>query len=102
MDQRAEFYEREYRGGSAKIPNYMQYFDDWRDQSEAARQQLTCHLDLAYGHGEKETLDLFPAPNSQRLLIFIHGGYWHSMDKRDYSCIAPAFVKAGISVAVPN
>src|SRR4051812_16629997 len=102
MDNLADYYEREYRGTSKPIPNYDQYFIDWLTQSAAARQQFPCYLDLPYGPGEKEKLDLFPAPNSTRLLIFLHGGYWYSMDKQDYSCIAPAFVNAGISVAVPN
>lgn len=101
MATRADFYEREYRGGDT-IPNYEQYFIDWKENSTAARQQLNCHLNLEYGPGEKETLDLFVAPKSTRLLIFIHGGYWYSMDKDDYSCIAPEFIKAGISVAVLN
>src|SRR5947207_13297737 len=86
MTDLALFYEREYRSNDS-IPNYEQYFVDWRENSAAARRELRCHLDLAYGTSEKETLDLFPAANSTRLLIFIHGGYWYSMDKQDYSCI---------------
>jgi arylformamidase len=101
MANLADFYEHEYRGGDS-IPNYAQYFIDWKENSAAARQQLKCHLNLRYGSGEKETLDLFVAAKSTRLVIFIHGGYWYSMDKDDYSCVAPEFIKAGISVAVLN
>lgn len=103
MDRTPEFYEQEYHARDS-IPNYSQYFVDWRTNSEAARSELTCHLDLAYGPASQDKLDLFPAAgnHSRTLLIFLHGGYWHSMDKSDYSCMAPAFVQAGISVAVPN
>jgi len=100
MTNLADFYEKEYRGGT--IPDYDQYFVRWKEQSEVARQQLSGYLNLNYGTGEKETLDLFPAPKSTHLVLFIHGGYWHSMDKDDYSYIAAPFVNAGISAAVLN
>ena len=35
-------------------------------------------------------------------MIFIHGGYWRSLDKQDFSFIAPAFTRAGVTVAIPN
>jgi arylformamidase len=34
--------------------------------------------------------------------MFIHGGYWRSLDKSDFSFLAPALVDAGISLAVVN
>ena len=50
--------------------------------SEATRTRLECTLDVRYGPGEKETLDIFPAgaPNAP-VHLFIHGGYWRAMDK---------------------
>ncbi|HEX6720303.1 MAG TPA: alpha/beta hydrolase, partial [Burkholderiaceae bacterium] len=36
------------------------------------------------------------------VLVFIHGGYWRSLDKADHSFLAPAFVEAGATVVVPN
>jgi arylformamidase len=36
------------------------------------------------------------------VLVFIHGGYWRSLDKSDHSFIAPAFVRHGACVVVPN
>jgi arylformamidase len=101
MTQTPDFYEREYNNRAA-VPEHPRYFQQWIDDSIAAREQLTCYLDLAYGSGEKETLDLFPAPKSDRLLVFIHGGYWRAMDKRDFSWIARSFVEAGISTAALN
>jgi len=37
---------------------------------------LKCTLDIAYGDGPNETLDIFPAskPNAP-VVFFIHGGY---------------------------
>lgn len=96
-----EFCEAQYNG-RGRIPNYERYFEKWAEDSQTTRDSLTGHLDLAYGTGPSETLDLFIAPHSRRLLVFIHGGYWRSMDKRDFDWVAAPFVAQGLSVAVPN
>jgi len=36
------------------------------------------------------------------VLVFIHGGYWRSLDKADHSFVAPAFTEKGVCVVVPN
>ena len=43
-------------------------------------------------------------PNSADapVLVFIHGGYWRALDKRDHSFVAPAFTRRGVCVVVPN
>ncbi len=84
------------------VPDAAEYFRRWAEDSYAARQVLKHHANLAYGAGPQETLDLFPAPNSRYLLVFIHGGYWRAFDKDDFSWLAPPLVRAGISVAVLN
>src|SRR5262245_46483723 len=101
MNQSREYYTSEY-SARWRIPDYASYFEWWPKESATTRDELTCHLDLAYGAADKETLDLFPAANSTRLLVFLHGGYWRSMDKSDFSWIAAPLVKSGISVALPN
>jgi len=50
-----------------------------------------------------ETVDLFPARKGDgTCMMFIHGGYWRSLDKQDFSFLAPAWVDAGVSLAVVN
>src|SRR5216684_1480701 len=50
-----------------------------------------------------ETIDLFPARKGDgSCMMFIHGGYWRSLDKQDFSFLAPAWVDAGVSLAVVN
>ena len=64
---------------------------------------MTCHLDQRYGEAPGETLDLFPARKGDgSCMMFIHGGYWRSRDKQDFSFLAPAWVDAGVSLAVVN
>lgn len=60
--------------------------------------------DVAYGPHPMETLDLFrPAdPTGAPLHVYIHGGYWRSRVKEDFSYIAAPLVDAGAVVAVIN
>ena len=93
---------RQYNARAA-IPDHPKIFARWRADSLAARNGLRCETDYYFGPSPAETLDLYPAaaPNAP-LLIFIHGGYWRSLDKQDFSFLAPAFVRAGVAVAMPN
>lgn len=85
------------------VPDHAQYFARWAEGSQRARGTMTCHLDLRYGDAPGETLDLFPARKGDgSCMMFIHGGYWRSLDKRDFSFLAPTFVAGGISLAVAN
>jgi arylformamidase len=85
------------------VPEHPQFFARWAESSARARSTMTCHLDLAYGTQPGEKLDLFPARKGDgTCLLFIHGGYWRALDKKDHSFLAPALVGAGISVAVVN
>ena len=89
----------------ARIPEHPQIFEHWRERSAAVRERRATRLDLAYGDGPNETLDLFPADAASAaapVLVFIHGGWWRSLDKADHAFIAPAFTQAGAVVVVPN
>jgi arylformamidase len=102
MKYTAEFCEREYNA-RASIPDHPQIFARWAEQSAATRRLRACLIDLVFGEASGERLDLFPARNdSAPLLVFIHGGYWRSLDKSDFSWIAPPFVNHGVSVALLN
>ena len=93
------------------MPDHASHFSRWAEGSRSARSQLRGELDLCYGSHVGESLDVFPAPgfsgNPQRapgapVLVFIHGGYWRSLDKADHSFVAPSFVQHGACVVVPN
>ena len=56
-------------------------------------------LDIAYGPGPRDTLDLFrPKAAKPPVVIFIHGGYWQRLDKSHFSYLARSFVRAGAAV----
>jgi len=101
-DARATYYDSQYNA-RAMIPDHPQIFERGRKRSEEARASLPCRLDIPYGASVAEKLDIFPAEGrSDALLVFIHGGYWRSRDKSDFSYLAPAFVRSGVTLALPN
>ena len=60
-------------------------------------------LDLAYGEDPSERLDVLPAGRpGAPVLVYIHGGYWRALDKRDQSFVAPPFADAGAMVVLAN
>ena len=102
MNYTVEFCEREYNA-RASIPEHPQIFARWAEQSAAVRRLRACVIDLNYGETAAERFDLFPARRDDApLLVFIHGGYWRSLDKSDFSWIAPPFVNHGVAVALLN
>lgn len=97
-----DWLDRQYNNRS-RIPEHPQLFERWRAASAAARQGLTLRADQPYGDGPAERVDVFLADRADApAVIFIHGGYWRSLDKSDHSFIAPAFVERGVHVLVPN
>lgn len=98
----ADELDRQYNARAA-IPEHPEIFARWAARSAVARQGRQCETDYYYGATPEETLDFFPAREpSAPLLVFIHGGWWRSLDKRDFSFLAPAFVDAGAAVALIN
>lgn len=94
--------DRQYNARAA-VPDHPAIFARWREYSRQARDLLRCEEDYYYGPSPAETLDFFPAHGTRSpLLIFVHGGYWRALDKSDFSFLAPAFVAAGVSVAILN
>lgn len=94
--------DSEYNARAA-IPDHPRIFARWRTASSTVRDDLRYEADYYFGPSPAESLDLYPAavPNAP-LLVFIHGGYWRSLDKRDFSFLAAPFVDTGVAVAMPN
>ena len=87
----------------ALVPEFASYFERWADTSKVALTNHPHTLDIAYGRQPGEKLDIFPgASKSAPVMVFIHGGYWRSLDKSDHSFVAPAFTANGACVVIPN
>ena len=87
----------------ALVPDYARHLARWAEASALSRSQSDCQLDLPYGDGAAEKLDVFVPPRpGAPVLVFVHGGYWRALDKSDVSFVAPVFTQAGAMVVVPN
>jgi arylformamidase len=95
LDLEAEYNNR------ARVPDHPAVMQRWRETADAAR---AAHppLELAYGPGPREVMDLFSAGDDAPVAVFLHGGYWQALDKSGFSGLAPALLSHGVSLAVPS
>jgi arylformamidase len=97
-----DFLDRNYNNRGL-VPEHPEHFRRWTADSAEAMRSQSRELDLRYGGGPNEHLDIFRAhEHNTPVLFFIHGGWWRSLDKRDHSFVAPAFTSRGVTVVVPN
>lgn len=73
----------------------------WKADAESARAARP-PVEIAYGPGPREAMDLFEAGEGAPVAVFLHGGYWQALDRSWFSWIAPALVARGVSVAIPS
>ncbi|MFB0491390.1 arylformamidase [Methylobacterium sp. OAE515] len=73
-----------------------------RDEASAAyRAAHPAGLDIAYGAGARNALDLYPARDGAApCLVFLHGGYWQRGARELFACFAEGPNAAGWSVAM--
>jgi arylformamidase len=97
-----DWFDTQYNN-RARIPEHPEIFARWAKASELTRDRSACEIDVPYGEDASEKLDVFMTPRpGAPVLVFIHGGYWRAMDKRDQSFVAASYVNAGALVVVPN
>lgn len=98
-------YETEYNN-RARVPEHSEIFDRWTRDAELFRAEALkngrAELGLSYGDTPRQTVDLFlPASGEQApLAIFIHGGWWRSLDPSLFSQVARGPNARGVAVAV--
>jgi arylformamidase len=91
----------------ARVPDHVRVFQRWEEASALVRRTSPAQLDIRFSAGDGGTLDVFPAAvptpaAGAPVLVFIHGGYWRSLDKSQHSFVAPSFNADGALVVVPN
>jgi acetyl esterase/lipase len=99
LDLEAEYNNR------ARVPDHPVHIAGWQQDSAAYREHARCELDLAYGPGERHRLDLFYPQNGDGdgpIVLFIHGGYWQSLNKSTSSHLARGANERGLTVAIPS
>ena len=100
IDLEAPDFEAEFNN-RARVPDHPAVMQRWRETARAAR---AAHppVQIAYGPGEREVMDLFDAGPDAPVAVFLHGGYWQALDKDWFSGLAPALAAHGVSLAVPS
>ena len=83
-------------------PDYEEtVIPDWVERSERSKSETDCTLDIRYGEGEKQKLDVYTSGDAgASTLVYFHGGYWQRGDKSIYGFLAQPFVNAGVNVVV--
>jgi len=80
----------------AWAPNAIEVINRYAADSEAVRRRLGEPETHPYGEGRAATLDLFRAHRPHAPIhVFIHGGAWRTLGKRDSAFAAETFVRAG-------
>ncbi len=98
-------YETEYNN-RARVPEHPEIFARWRREAEdyrrQAMQERRAELGISYGSTPRQFIDLFaPAKTGKApLALFIHGGYWRSLDPSLFSHLARGLNAHGVAVAV--
>ena len=60
-------------------------------------------LDIGYGEGARNRLDLFlPDQTPKGLVVYVHGGFWIRLDKSFWSHLAAGPLAHGYAVAMPS
>ncbi|MDZ7603319.1 MAG: alpha/beta hydrolase, partial [Hoeflea sp.] len=87
-------------GAADYPPRWAALAQDFRDGLAASG---LARLDLAYGEGPRNRLDLFlPEGDPKGLAVFVHGGYWKAFDKSVWSHLAAGPLAHGFAVAMPG
>jgi arylformamidase len=106
-DSSAVDYEVEYNN-RARVPEWPEHFARWAREAAAYRAQASAHgraaLGLPYGRSPRQTIDLFFAEEREHapLAVFIHGGWFRSLEPASFSQLAGGLNPHGITVAVPG
>ena len=83
-----------------KVPGFQAQIDRRGSDGEHARRSLSPRLDVRYGPGADDLLNVFPAagPGPAPVLVFIHGGYWMALGKDSTDYVALGLVPHGVAV----
>lgn len=97
MDLAAEYNNR------ALVPDHPAIIARWQREAGEYRSLAGGQHDLAYGARPRNRLDIFPAREAvgnAPMVLFLHGGYWRSLDKSMFSHVARGPNALGLDVAV--
>ena len=83
-------------------PDYeVTVIPNWELKSASVRQEIDCNLNIIYGSGENQKIDIFYCgEKSAPTLLYFHGGYWQRGNKSIYSFLAKPYTLSGVNVVI--
>lgn len=98
MDLAAQYNNRDL------VPDHPAIIAKWNEDAALYRASASWDCDVAYGARPRNRYDVFYPQGGFRapLVVFIHGGYWRSLDKSAFSHMAAGANAHGLTVAVPT
>jgi arylformamidase len=98
-------YEVEYNN-RARVPEHPEIFARWQREAAhyraEARDDGRAEFGLKFGPSPRQIIDLFAPKGGSAgpLAMFVHGGYWRSLEPSTFSQMARGMNARGITVAV--
>ncbi len=91
----------------SRVPEHVDILAAFEADSDAVLADFKTRLDVSYGPGDEETLDIYlpETPSTTEgapINVFLHGGYWYSRHKNDFRFLARGLVPAGAVLVVVN
>jgi len=82
------------------VPQTPSIVAEWERLSADMRAQYPQSLDLRYGPRERNRIDFLKVKDGAPTLVFIHGGYWQTRAKENFTFCAAGPLAHGINVAL--
>ena len=82
------------------VPETATIVAEWDRLSAQMRARHPQSLDLRYGPRERNRIDFLKAKDGGPTLVFIHGGYWQTRAKENFTFCAAGPMAHGINVAL--
>jgi arylformamidase len=98
-------YEKEY-DNRARVKEHPEIFARWDREAAAYRDEARgkgATFGIKYGDSERQFYDFFPGSNHHAggaLAVFIHGGWWRTLEPAKFSHMARGLNAQGVDVAV--
>jgi len=81
------------------VPETAVIVAEWETLSAEMRARHPQYIDLRYGPRERNRIDFLKAGEHRPTLLFIHGGYWQTRAKENFTFCAAGPMAHGINVA---
>ncbi|MFM8249042.1 MAG: alpha/beta hydrolase, partial [Acidimicrobiaceae bacterium] len=92
--------EREYTPAS-RVESIQTYLDEYVRAGQTSRHKIS-HAKLQYGSHNDAWLWLAENAASQKLIVFVHGGFWRRLSADDGTFLTPGWHDLGFNIASIN